>query len=255
MLLWNCLSICCSLLLGFHFAAGGFVLQMISECSFSSLEDMQYLYIFTFNNHPFLYFDPIEGMFSSLTPYGYTIARQLNNDAQMLDELKEEINVTCKNDMSEYWKQTVQRKAQPSAKINTIVPKTRALSASLICHVGGFFPPDIAVTWIKNGEVVDQSVHTTPVLPNGDWTYQIRTSVEFTPRISDTYTCMINHISLEQPLLVHWKPGIMYFENYYTVIATAVFVVGLLTFFVGIIYCKTASYGSRYISIPGNTDE
>ncbi|XP_065268957.1 antigen-presenting glycoprotein CD1d-like [Emys orbicularis] len=51
----------------------------------------------------------------------------------------------------------------------------------------------------RGGEMV-----STELLQNGDWTFQILVMLEMSPRRGDVYTCQVEHISLRDPLTVHW---------------------------------------------------
>ncbi|XP_043939257.1 HLA class II histocompatibility antigen, DM beta chain-like [Protopterus annectens] len=238
-----------------HFGSEGFVLQFNSYCIFDTMEDMEYQLMFVFNKQPLLQYNPRLEKFVALASYGFGIVKYLNNDTAYLQEMKQRVNTTCRKTMSEYWKKTVPRKAQPSVGIDRIVPQTTSFTTALKCHVVGFYPPEVSITWQKNGEMVNQSVYITPVIPNGDWTYQITASLEFTPSMGDKYICLVNHVSLDAPIAIQWKPGINNYETYYSTAATIVFVVGLLVLFLGIIFWKSAYSGFMYIPIYGNTDE
>ncbi|CAJ0951321.1 unnamed protein product [Ranitomeya imitator] len=70
----------------------------------------------------------------------------------------------------------------------------------LHCQVYGFYPRPVDVKWM-NGKDEVHSYETTRVLPNPDGTYQIRVSTEVTPKDGDSYSCYVDHSSLEEPLL------------------------------------------------------
>ncbi|NXP16152.1 HB2L protein, partial [Thinocorus orbignyianus] len=62
----------------------------------------------------------------------------------------------------------------------------------------------IEVKWLKNGREETEHVVSTEVMQNGDWTYQVLVMLETTPQRGDTYTCQVEHASLEHPLAQHW---------------------------------------------------
>ncbi|XP_037618743.1 H-2 class II histocompatibility antigen, A-U alpha chain-like isoform X4 [Sebastes umbrosus] len=74
----------------------------------------------------------------------------------------------------------------------------------LICHVTGFFPAPVNVSWTKNGEKV--TVGTTINVPmiNKDGTYNQFSTLKFTPQLGDIYSCEVEHLALEQPLTRIW---------------------------------------------------
>nr|XP_023969958.1 major histocompatibility complex class I-related gene protein-like isoform X3 [Chrysemys picta bellii] len=76
----------------------------------------------------------------------------------------------------------------------------------LSCRVYGFYPRDIAVTWMKNGEMREQETQRGDILPSGDGTYQIQATLEIDPKEGGRYSCLVDHNSLTKPLNVFWEP-------------------------------------------------
>ncbi|NXY91768.1 DMB protein, partial [Alcedo cyanopectus] len=75
----------------------------------------------------------------------------------------------------------------------------------LTCHVWGFYPPEVTLGWLRNGVPVElEDVGTFPVTPSGDWTYQSKVTLEVTPGAGDTFGCLVQHGSLDRPLLQEW---------------------------------------------------
>ncbi|XP_010210456.1 PREDICTED: class II histocompatibility antigen, B-L beta chain-like [Tinamus guttatus] len=54
----------------------------------------------------------------------------------------------------------------------------------------------------RTGET--KRVVATDVMQNGDWTYQVLVILETTPQSGDTYTCHVEHVSLQHPLTQDW---------------------------------------------------
>ncbi|NXI48480.1 HB2L protein, partial [Galbula dea] len=74
----------------------------------------------------------------------------------------------------------------------------------LFCAVMDFYPSEVEVKWFRNGQEEVQDVVSTEVLQNGDWTYQVLVMLETSPQRGDTYTCQVEHLSLQHPLRQHW---------------------------------------------------
>lgn len=76
----------------------------------------------------------------------------------------------------------------------------------LACYVWGFYPADVTVTWMKNGQLVPPhgSAHKI-VQPNGDWTYQTLSHLATTPSFGDTYTCVVEHFGVPEPIRQDWS--------------------------------------------------
>uniref|UniRef100_A0A8C3SV07 Ig-like domain-containing protein n=1 Tax=Chelydra serpentina TaxID=8475 RepID=A0A8C3SV07_CHESE len=71
---------------------------------------------------------------------------------------------------------------------------------TLSCKVSGFYPRDITVTWLKNGESRQQDTYSEGILPSGDGTYQTWVTIEIDPKIKANYSCHVEHESLLEPL-------------------------------------------------------
>ncbi|NXL12804.1 HB2L protein, partial [Mesembrinibis cayennensis] len=67
------------------------------------------------------------------------------------------------------------------------------------------YPAEIEVKWFKNGQEETERVVSTDVIQNGDWTYQVLVMLETTPQRGDTYTCQVEHVSLQHPVTQHWE--------------------------------------------------
>ncbi|XP_068106337.1 class I histocompatibility antigen, F10 alpha chain-like isoform X2 [Hyperolius riggenbachi] len=76
----------------------------------------------------------------------------------------------------------------------------------LQCLAYGFHPRAVDVKWVRNGEDHIPSDEASPILPHPDGTYQTRVSVEVPTREGDTYSCHVEHSSLEKNLSVMWEP-------------------------------------------------
>ncbi|KAE8588399.1 hypothetical protein XENTR_v10022510 [Xenopus tropicalis] len=93
----------------------------------------------------------------------------------------------------------------------SVPPKVKVSSSEsesgtkLHCRVYGFYPRDVEVKWIKNGRDEIHSEEAAQILPNPDGTYQIRVSVGVTPEGGATYSCHIDHSSLEKTLVVPFE--------------------------------------------------
>lgn len=92
----------------------------------------------------------------------------------------------------------------------TISPaRTEALNHHnmLVCSVTDFYPAHIKVCWFRNDQEETAGVVSTPLIRNGDWTYQVLVMLEMTPQRGDVYTCRVEHPSLQSPITVEWRKG------------------------------------------------
>lgn len=75
----------------------------------------------------------------------------------------------------------------------------------LVCAVTDFYPGQIKVRWFRNDQEQTAGVVSTPLIRNGDWTFQILVMLEMTPQRGDVYTCHVEHASLQSPITVQWR--------------------------------------------------
>ncbi len=85
---------------------------------------------------------------------------------------------------------------------------------TLICHVTGFFPPPVRVSWTKNNEALKED-SLSQYRPNDDGTFNIFSSLVFTPVEGDIYSCSVNHVALDQPQTKTWGECVV-LENHWT---------------------------------------
>uniref|UniRef100_A0A674IWE3 Ig-like domain-containing protein n=1 Tax=Terrapene triunguis TaxID=2587831 RepID=A0A674IWE3_9SAUR len=102
----------------------------------------------------------------------------------------------------EYGKETLQRKVRPTARVSD--RSSHDGLSTLSCKVSGFYPQDITVTWLKNGESRQQETYSEGILPSGDGTYQTWLTMEIDPKIKAHYSCHVEHESLLEPFSVSW---------------------------------------------------
>ncbi|GAA6093048.1 BOLA class I histocompatibility antigen, alpha chain BL3-7-like isoform X1 [Tachysurus ichikawai] len=84
------------------------------------------------------------------------------------------------------------------------VPETLA-SPEVVCHATGFFPKAVMIFWRKDGEDVHEDVDLRETLPNQDGSFQKRSILKVPAEElqKHTYTCVIQHSSLEKELVLN----------------------------------------------------
>ncbi|XP_074809833.1 class I histocompatibility antigen, F10 alpha chain-like isoform X3 [Natator depressus] len=123
---------------------------------------------------------------------------------------------------------------------------------TLSCKVSGFYPRDITVTWLKNGESRQQETYSEGILPSGDGTYQTWVTMEIDPKVKAHYSCQVEHESLVEPLSVSWEPN----NNLIPVVAGVITAVVLIGVIIGIVIWKKKRPGKELecgnsLDLPG----
>ncbi|XP_059180503.1 H-2 class II histocompatibility antigen, A-D alpha chain-like isoform X2 [Centropristis striata] len=75
---------------------------------------------------------------------------------------------------------------------------------TLICYVTGFYPAPVDFSWTKNGQNVTEGTSVNVPYPNKDASYNQFSSLVFTPKLGDVYSCSVTHLALDQPQTRFW---------------------------------------------------
>ncbi|CAM4567858.1 class I histocompatibility antigen, F10 alpha chain-like [Caretta caretta] len=221
---------------GFH------IIQVISGCDLREDNVIQGFYQDSYDGQDFLTFDK-----ETMTWVAADIGAQITKrrwDAEVLDNQQwkrylEEKCIPWLRSALEYGKETLRKKVRPTARVSD--RSSHDGLTTLSCKVSGFYPRDITVTWLKNGESRQQETYSEGILPSGDGTYQTWVTMEIDPKIKAHYSCHVEHESLVEPLSVSWEPN----NNLFPVLAgviTAVFLIGVI---IGVVVWKKKRLGRK----------
>ncbi|XP_053329213.1 class I histocompatibility antigen, F10 alpha chain-like isoform X2 [Spea bombifrons] len=133
------------------------------------------------------------------------ISAQRSNSPEERERIKNLLEIACIEDLKKFienGREELERRVAPEVKVSA---QTSEGATKLHCQVYGFYPRDVDVNWKRN-EIDIPSDEAKQVLPNTDGTYQIRVTVEVTPKEGDSYSCHVDHGSLEEPRIVMWDP-------------------------------------------------
>ncbi|XP_060707223.1 class I histocompatibility antigen, F10 alpha chain-like isoform X2 [Hemiscyllium ocellatum] len=151
-------------------------------------------------------------------------------------------------------KQYFGRKVQPEVFISRREPNGQDKPLTLSCLVTGFYPVDIEVTWLRNGEVMSET-QSSGVRPNHDGTHQIQKEIEINAGDEDQYSCQIEHSSLAEGKLYQWEnlKSNWLHSHLGSLIASMVILLAVIVGIVGIIIWKRSrrdSPSGTYITAP-----
>ncbi|XP_062043413.1 HLA class II histocompatibility antigen, DM beta chain [Lepus europaeus] len=247
------------LLLGFSLGctgAGGFVAHVESTCL---LDDdgtpRDFTYCISFNKDLLTCWDPQKDQltpveFGVLNPLARSISEYLNQSDTLLQRLRNGLK-NCGTHTQPFWKSLTHRTRPPTVQVAQTTPFNTREPVMLACYVWGFYPADVTITWMKNGQlVIPHSSMEKTAQPNGDWTYQTLSHLALTPSYGDTYTCVVEHIGAPEPILQNWTPGLSPTLTVKVAVSVVTLGVGFIVFSLGLICWRKYGFSS-YTPLPG----
>ncbi|XP_062891528.1 class II histocompatibility antigen, B-L beta chain-like [Mobula hypostoma] len=163
---------------------------------FGSLE------IYAYNGEEFVHFDCNTAKAVAVNPLVQPYLDILNKNRKNMSQVIHVLEVVAPRIRNAIRALTT----KPTITITSRHMKNRENTLALTCQVHGFYPKDIHVMWLRNGEGIDREVLNTSILPNRDGTFQVRQQVNIDPGKGDTYTCEIKHLSVPGKLHAVWVP-------------------------------------------------
>ncbi|XP_051647280.1 class II histocompatibility antigen, B-L beta chain-like [Manacus candei] len=186
--------------------SGVFQLMTNHECHFiNGTERVRFVERHIYNREQFLHFDSDVGVYVGDTPRGEIQARHFNSKREWLEYKRSAVDRYCRYNYKADAPFTVERRVPPSVSISLVPSSSQPGPGRLLCSVMDFYPAPVQVRWFQDGQELPEHVVATDVVPNGDWTYQVLVMLEIPPRHGVTYSCQVEHVSLEHPLSRHWE--------------------------------------------------
>ncbi|KAM9447105.1 class I histocompatibility antigen, F10 alpha chain-like [Clarias gariepinus] len=155
-----------------------------------------------YNGEDFIIFDMKTLTWVAPTPQALITKNKWDPDSKRNNKLKGYFENTCidwiKNYVS-YGRETLERKVRPEVSVFQI----DSPSPEVVCHATGFFPKAVMITWQKDGEDVYEDEELWETLPNQDGSFQKRIILKVPAEElqKHTYTCVVQHSSLEKELV------------------------------------------------------
>ncbi|XP_059581529.1 class I histocompatibility antigen, Gogo-A*0401 alpha chain-like [Alligator mississippiensis] len=163
---------------------------------------------FGYDGGDFISYDPCTHTWVAGTTQAQCTQYKWNEAKAMLQSARAYLEETCIVWLRQYLQhgEAALQSKRPVAQMSDR-PSSRDGRTTLSCRVHSFYPKDVAVIWLQNGEAQPQETSRSGVLPSGDGTYQTWATIEIDSSSNHSYTCSVEHVSLGAALRVAWDKG------------------------------------------------
>ncbi|KAL8213590.1 UNVERIFIED_CONTAM: hypothetical protein K2H54_067025 [Gekko kuhli] len=210
-------------------SAAHFLLQWKAECRFANgtRGEVVFLDRDIYDRQEIDHFDSRRGSYEAVTELGKPDVLAWNSQKDWMDNRRAQVDAFCRHNYAvmETGRMVGRAGLIPDAPKSThptythvedIFKPTVTISPTkgdplahhilLICTAAGYYPQEVRIKWLKNGQEQTAGVGYAEELQNADWTYQYQVMLETLPQRGDIYTCQVEHRSLKEPITVQWEP-------------------------------------------------
>ncbi|XP_049416516.1 rano class II histocompatibility antigen, A beta chain-like [Epinephelus fuscoguttatus] len=212
-------------------------IQLKACCTFNGpgLKDIEYIIVNRFNKKVIMQYNSTRGNWKGFTPFAIEKASNWSRDPYDAQLRAFEIKIFCEDNIDPV-QQLANLTSAPTIKINLV-----KRPSMLVCSAYNFYPKQIRMTWLRNGEEVTSAVSFSKVMSVGDWYYQIHSYLVHTPTREERMTCMVEHLTLSEPVLQVWDPSLPVTEWIKIGVGVFALMLGFVILISGFIYYKKKS--------------
>nr|UVJ66135.1 MHC class I antigen [Anguilla japonica] len=189
----------------FNQTQGVHTFQVMYGCEWDNGTGPTGLFQIGYDGKDFINLDLKNQRFIGPTPQASISVQKWNNDPAELEYWKQYLTQECVDWLKkylDYGRSALERTVAPEVSLLQKDP-----SSSVTCHVTGFYPRGVMVTWQRNGKDLYEDVELGETVPNEDGTF--RTTSDLTAKAEDwksqEYTCTVQHKSLKQDIVLSVK--------------------------------------------------
>nr|XP_056722934.1 H-2 class II histocompatibility antigen, E-S beta chain-like [Euleptes europaea] len=185
-----------------------FLYQEKGECRFANgtAGEVRFLYRSFWDRQECARFDSRLGRFAAVAQLCERDVERFNRDPQTLQYCMAAVDSFCRHNYEIDEGFLHSRKVQPTVRISHTKAEPLDHHSLLICTAAAYYPSEIIIKWLKNGQEQTEGVGYSEKFQNGDWTFQDQVMLETVPERGDVYACQVEHSSVTEPITVQWEP-------------------------------------------------
>uniref|UniRef100_A0A8D0B7H7 Beta-2-microglobulin n=1 Tax=Salvator merianae TaxID=96440 RepID=A0A8D0B7H7_SALMN len=94
----------------------------------------------------------------------------------------------------------------PRIQVYSRYPPNAGEENTIHCYVDQFYPPNIDITLLRNGEPIENTARSDLSFDTS-WAFNVLVYAKIIYNKNDEITCRVKHSSLSQPKIVKWDPA------------------------------------------------
>ncbi|XP_048057874.1 DLA class I histocompatibility antigen, A9/A9 alpha chain-like [Megalobrama amblycephala] len=148
-----------------------------------------------YDGEDFLFMDMKRDKWISPMRQGFSLHKRCDNETIRFNYWKNYLEMDCIDTLKKLLK------LGKSSLEKTVSPQVSLLqtnsSSPVLCHVTHFYPSDITITWMRNGQELYKDVKVGKLLPNEDGTFQKTVILQTEPEEwrKNEFSCVVEHQS------------------------------------------------------------
>ncbi|XP_047674543.1 BOLA class I histocompatibility antigen, alpha chain BL3-7-like isoform X2 [Tachysurus fulvidraco] len=192
----------------FNQTTGVHTVQLMFGCELQDDGTVRGYNQFGYDGEDFISYDLTTLTWTAAKPQAVMTKNKRDNNPGNNKVWKNFLEFECIDWLKQYMshgKETLERKDPPTVSVF----QKHSPSPEVVCHATGFFPKAVMISWRKDGEDVHEDVDLRETLPNQDGSFQKRSILKVPAEElqKHTYTCVIQHSSLEKELVLEVPKG------------------------------------------------
>uniref|UniRef100_A0A8C2F5L3 Ig-like domain-containing protein n=1 Tax=Cyprinus carpio TaxID=7962 RepID=A0A8C2F5L3_CYPCA len=148
-----------------------------------------------YDGEDFLFLDLKREKWISPVKYGFNTQERCNNETFRLHHWKYYLEIDCIEALKKFLQLGESNLKKTGIWLLSVI--TTLIQSLFLCHVTGFYPSNVTITWMKNGQKDYEDVKVGTLLPNEDGTFQktVALKAEADDWKKNEYICVVKHQS------------------------------------------------------------